>query len=402
MRRRRGFQLTCAAVATTPFTGLDLVWFLSLPDIFLLVAASAVLVSALERGAIDIQRTALLGLFGLCILFGVEVAAIPNAVQPLAGAIWARTRLGNLLLLASVLLTVDSRRDIYVLLRLLCVSLLIVAVLTVLHSVGLVEFGDSVIEPRWIFGYQIPFRRTLGVPMDYGNFGMYMSLGTAYLLYETDQFDNWWALGALPVFLLAVFISQSRSSWLAVGSVVGLILAYKALNIIWGRIRPAFGYSLLAVAVIAVPFAMVGVARWLIAIDPLTLYSRLHAYRTAFSVYLQSPLIGIGRASYFHAYGTEVIHNGVLSILVSFGPLAFVLFLAVYTLAFRTGLQTACRSRTPFLWVTLLAAYAGVSVELMLFDGSYTKILWLTVGLLLSGATVYHSEADRGTVTVRP
>ncbi|WP_246984043.1 O-antigen ligase family protein [Halorientalis marina] len=394
MQIRYGLLFLCVAVIAAPFTGVSIVWFFSISDIFLVLAVGTFLKSMYERSEIRVPHDVAIALVAGVLLFVIEVLSVPNSVVEPKAAAWARTRLGNVLVFAAVVFIAQSREDIHLLLRVLTVSLLGVSLLTILHSMGLVGFGDFVNDPRNVLGYRIPFSRTLGVPMDYGNFGMYMCLGISTLVYESRQSGNRLALAALPVFMLAVFISQSRSTWTAVAAVLAVIAIYDVVQY-WNR----RGISVKPIIGVLVPIVIVGTivfVRIMIQINPLTLRSRIKAYVNGLQIYSQHPLTGIGRATYYFEYGLTVIHNGFLSVLISFGPFALIMLLIVYVLAFRNGVRAVVAGKDPFFWVTIFAAFIGMTVELMLFDGSYTKILWLTMAILcVSSVLVGDGEAVR-------
>jgi len=392
MRRRYPFAFTCLAVATAPFTGVDVVWFFSLSDLFLTLAIGTLGVAVVLDSSIRLPRSTLYVTIAAVSLLSIELIAVPNASNSFLAFQWARTRAGTVMMFLAVIGTVESLHDIHVLLRLLACSLFVVAVLTVLHSLGVVAFGADLLRSRSIFGISVPFQRTLGVPMDYGNFGMYMSLGIAYLVYESVEFRNQWAVGALPVLLLAVLISQSRSTWAAITVVlIGMIAVVLACRARSGdHMVGQRTITLLSVGLF--PVGVLVFVRELIRINPATLASRVDVYQDSYMIYMQHPLNGIGRATYVRVFGNEVVHNGFLSLLVSFGPLALLLFGGIYLATFFLGVRQFRIADRPFLWGTLLAAFFGVSVELMLFDGSWTKILWLVVALIVHGGTVRAAE----------
>jgi hypothetical protein len=290
MRRRYPFVFTCLAVATAPFTGVDVVWFFSLSDIFLTLAIGTLGVSVVRDESIRLpQATLYVAIAGVSLLI-VDLVAVPNASNSVIAFQWARTRAGTVMTFIAVVVTIESRHDIHVLLRLLACSLFLVAVLTIFHSLGVVAFDPDLLRSRSIFGVTIPFPRTLGVPMDYGNFGIYMSLGVAYLMYEFAEFRNLWAAAALPVVLLAVLISQSRSTWAAITVVV---LAMIAVDLACRSRTDDLTVRERTLALLGVSLFPVGLlvfVRELISINPATLASRVGGYHDAFMIYLQHPL----------------------------------------------------------------------------------------------------------------
>lgn len=380
MDRRLLLIVASLAVVSAPFSGVDLFLFFSLSDISVLLGVSLVLHRAL-KGPIELPLSASLVLAAGVVFLATQLFSAVRSTVPVVAVQWSRTLVGVLMLFLVITYAVESRRDVLLLSRVLTVSVVVISVLTELHALELIEFGDKYIRSRSVLGYEIPFKRTLGVPMDYGNFGMYLSAGVGYLLFEIAEFRNRWALASLPVVLLATLISQSRSTWVAVVAVVGiftLFLSYRWVSQFYSTSVANMAVGLLVAAALPVVAKTVEV---LIQIRPLTLQSRVHAVQQSLEVFQSSPFLGIGRYTYFYGYGNEIIHNGFVNVLVSYGVIGFLLFSFVFVYTFLVLIRVASRPARRLHAVAAFAGLVGMTVELFFFDGSFTKILWIQLAV---------------------
>lgn len=383
------FIIVCLTVFAAPFSGVNVLLFLSVSDIMILLGLVVVAYRVLRGETFAFSNSVSLVLLTGSSLLIVQLLTIPRAAVPSAGLQWTRTQAGVLALFLLIVLAVDSRRDVFVLLRVITLSVVTIALLTIAHTVGIVQLGSGYMEPRMVLGYEIPFRRTLGVPMDYGNFGMYLSAGTGYLIFESVEFRNPWAAAGLPLVLLAALISQSRSSWAALAVVIAVFVFYGLY-----RLRAQLSFTsvtnaLFAVAITSSIAGGIAAGNLLIQINPLTLQSRLHAIHESLGILQQAPFLGIGRYTYFNEFGQEIIHNGFINMLVAYGVVGFLLFLGVFVLTVIASVRSFSQPAVRFLGVALFAGFAGMIVELMLFDGSYTKILWIHLALIQSVIAAY-------------
>lgn len=375
------FIVVCLTVAFAPFTGINVVFFLSFSDLFLLLGTGLLLLRFARGTALELPRPTLFVLVAASLFLIVQIVVLPRATDTVIAAQWVRTYIGVLLLFLLIVTTVDSREKLEFMLKRLTLAILIVGILTVIHSLyGVVPFGDRFHASRSIFGFEIPFRRTLGVPMDYGNHGLYMSLATGYLLYEWFENRHTIAILALPIPLLAAFISQSRASWAAVGVVLVIYFFYR----MYQELPESDSIRTVTMGVTGSVFTVLGVmaGRMLIRINPLTLRTRISAILDALQAFQRKPILGVGRYSYYLEYSSgaiqqEVIHNGFISVLVSFGIVGFALFAYVYSKSALVLVRSWARSESGYMPVALFAILAGMTVNIMFFDGTYTKSLWI-------------------------
>jgi hypothetical protein len=114
----------------------------------------------------------------------------------------------------------DPQRYLRVL-RLLMVSVLTLAFFTIVCALFKINpLGAHVsLNPRVFWGAAMPFERHIGVPMSYGEYGLVINsvlpLFWVSVWQKNFLLKRSWALLGLAVLLLAVFITQSRNSWLA-------------------------------------------------------------------------------------------------------------------------------------------------------------------------------------------
>lgn len=376
------FVITCFSIFFAPFSGIDVLIFLSAADILIILGVVILIIRSSRGVPIQIPKSAGLVLLAGGVFLVIQVLTIPRATNSTTAIQWIRTYVGVLAVFLLIVASVDSRRDISILLQTIAISVVVISLLTITQTLGITALGDMYLDSRSIFGLEIPFRRTLGVPMDYGNFGLYLSIGISYLLYEIFHTRNRLAGLFLPIPLLATIISQSRSTWAAIGLVLTIFMIYQLEQFRSHKIShitPWIFWGFLG-TVIAVLALFIG--RILIRINPLTLESRLSNIIHSLDIFLRAPFLGLGRYTFYLEYGDEIIHNGFINILVAYGGIGFLLFLSIYLLTGFMLVRDLSNKESPILIVGLLAAFLGMTVELMFFDGSYTKILWIVLAVI--------------------
>ena len=71
------------------------------------------------------------------------------------------------------------------------------------------------------YGVKIPFFKNTGVPRSYGEYGILMSMAWAYWLVNFDRLAHHLRAVSGILLVAAIFVSQSRSTYLAVLVVTG-------------------------------------------------------------------------------------------------------------------------------------------------------------------------------------
>jgi O-antigen ligase len=208
------------------------------------------------------------------------------------------------------------------------------------------------------------------------------------------------ALGSLTLVL-----TQSRGGLVAYGAVVLVAVLYLAKS----RKTRFWLLALFPIAaVIAVPIIALYSER-AAHFDELTAVSRLVLFGAAFSMFLSSPIIGVGYGNFRELSatmipGTTVLidsHNLYLQLLSETGIVGLGAFLVIMVGMMRLALRQFRCPRTPFDQVIGFGAFAAIVSVLVhglvdfLFIGSpqFGALFWLVLGLLVANELLRTSSA---------
>jgi O-antigen ligase len=198
----------------------------------------------------------------------------------------------------------------------------------------------------------------------------------------------------LSVVLVAVLLSQSRSTWAATG-----VAAFVVVAGYWSKSsRKSRRYATIAavsLAVAVVPF----LARVLIAVRPDTLASRIEQYQEGLEIVLSFPLFGVGFGNIEQFYSEPGnIHSAFLDVTAAAGILAFLLILIIWSVTVLFLIRGIYPSQTKLaLAVGLIASLGAMLIESNLQPG-FTKAPWITLALALS---VYSTSTLRKGISQR-
>jgi exopolysaccharide production protein ExoQ len=206
---------------------------------------------------------------------------------------------------------------------------------------------------------------------------------------------------------IAVIVTGTRGAWVAI---VIVVLLFMLPQISWKR---RFAMAGMALALVVVAFQIPGVAE-LISERAGTALSTGGAGRTdiwsvAGTIYLSSPVLGVGHANFPIAYTPEMVrasdvaswvhleqrgaHNLVILTIVELGPIGLLLLAAfVGPLALRRGWGPEA--------LTVQAALAALLIQALLVDMfTNRKPVWLVIGF--AAGLAYLARRDRATLDDR-
>ena len=264
--------------------------------------------------------------------------------------------------------------------------------------------GATIFEaprPGRAFGIEIPFFKNTGVPRSYGEFGVLMSIAWAYWLVHFRNMTRITRTATGWLLIAAVFISQSRSTYLAI---VVISVAYGVnwtLRNSGAAVRKrAFQFMLIGAvllpvlleAALASPIGRIGFVEALVGRQTFeeNVFVRFFIIRSAIEALLDggmSSLLGISHAVWdanFALPGQDPIalHNHFLSNLVFYGLLGGSASLITFFLWPFIGVvkrQVSIGDRTSL--VALLSLFGGI-VNLHFYEGFFSLILALELALL--------------------
>jgi O-antigen ligase len=202
-----------------------------------------------------------------------------------------------------------------------------------------------------------------------------------------------WPLFVIPVHLLAIFLSASRGSLLAVGAALGALAFFFSST----RIKWAVGLTLFMSALLVM--ALPNRDEWLgsnpftarlttttVDLDNPEAKQRRDLWEVALRTWQANPWMGVGRGNYGLGQGGEAqaigfAHNTYLGLLAETGVLGFATYaMVILTVGLPTLLLAMRRQHSQaslLLAAMLVIALAGVTINIENYRG-----LWLLLALM--------------------
>ncbi|MBI1247750.1 hypothetical protein GC197_07850 [bacterium] len=245
----------------------------------------------------------------------------------------------------------------------MCVFGVYLAVTGICEGLGL--YG--IVFPRYIADPKVGlhFGRARGPMVQSVSYGVYLCgtmLATCLLWARTSSKWRWFILSLVPLFLVAVFFTKTRTVWAGCGVslLVGVFLTMQ------GKARTVLITGMLACAVLAVALksdSIMGLQREGSAQDTRRSVSMRASFTyVSWEMFLDQPLFGHGfsqfrraKLPYLADRNVDLIlesirnydhHNTFLSVLCDLGLVGFIPFIAMYLLWLRSGWRLA-RSDAP-------------------------------------------------------
>jgi putative inorganic carbon (HCO3(-)) transporter len=226
----------------------------------------------------------------------------------------------------------------------------------------------------------------------------------AFAIGGTDTVLRILSRWCLALSAMALLLTQSRGGLMAFVFILLVYVVFMARNRKTRIIRVAL---LLVVCLLAATVAGFFFQR-LGEIDDFTAISRLAIWGGAFTVFVQSPLIGVGFGNLRGLMGgllnlpdgwTGDAHNLYLELLAETGIIGFFIFSALIMLALRAALKQIRRPQSDFCKMIAMAAFGAICGVLVHGTVDYlfhttpqvTALLFLFLGLL--GAQISFHEA---------
>lgn len=274
-------------------------------------------------------------------------------------------------------------------------SIIILSLLTIAEGVSFIKFGARIIPPRTFFGVTIPFNKAVGFNMSDGEFGIMVAPAFLYLLIQFFSKSGFKPLIGRTLMIitigLALFISQSRSTWL------GLVLSIGAVIFMFPK-KKNRKLLLFCAVVLGIVLLLTNIFSFILkgftgeGTYKKNVFARLNAYLLGWDYFKRNPLVGVGHgnATYMVFSRNILIHNQIIDQLASAGILGAIPLLALYIIFFRTALRLYRDAkdneiRVLTIWIT--ASMVHAFTELMLYRGFYSEhIPWYfaVLGILYS------------------
>jgi hypothetical protein len=198
--------------------------------------------------------------------------------------------------------------------------------------------------------------------------------------YQLDAYQRKLIFVCLPLLLLVIIASQSRSSIIAVSGGTAVFILY--------YFDKKFGRSL-TYGGVAVVFSLTAALGILLARQRLqTASGRLSQLRAAYDVFQSNWFSGIGWGNFFPEYFTHVIHFTPANYFISGGVVAGVLFVIVLSYPLVISLRSVIHTCNHYAVIVLTAMYVAVVIELMFYKSTPN------VHLLVIGGFICNSTSD--------
>lgn len=294
--------------------------------------------------------------------------------------------IGILVLFTSFLFMINACKDVRSLSRALKVFVVTTGFLNILYLIGYLPLCPEYLRTVFLYG-GLRLRGLLVDPNAYG--GLLVVAFFLHLPFMHMEPKSWNNRVVFFSLLLGVFLSFSRSAYLAFGAGIALTVVLSPYLRRYTSI--AFICALLLVIFIVLsPYGSVLLGRIL---STSQLVSRAIIVEAALRAFSEHPFIGVGLGSFFELsqdYGLpwkQIVHNTYIWFLVDFGVIGFFLFLLVFLHVFAMGWYLVLsfrQRRDPFFHfaVVVLASLFAMAVFAASIESLYQRHLWMLLGAL--------------------
>lgn len=384
-----------ALILLMPFEGYSLdLGFMYLSGVnALIIVLSVIMLFKLESSRRNLS-SAWVALI-LILLLLIVISTITSEVQ--TGSFrFVVTRTGSVLTFLLVFVIVDNYLEIRRCLFLVLAGALFTSIVVILASTDLAPLMKDYIGPirshgaSSVGGFHTPTVRSSATFGTYVSFGVWVELVFPFLLISAITKggliqNRLLALVSMVFISVAVFLAQSRSTWLALVASISC-----ALFLLVKKRRLKF-----AIVTFSVPlflFAYNCTVQLIILIRDMridTVYNRLSQYKYALHLFLESPIFGLGRDGFTRVFFNDflihkTLHNNFLAVLIAHGITAFIPYLALIFISFYFLYNLVFRVKNNefrLLACGLFAGLFGILVEIQFAEYLAGKGLWLMMAL---------------------
>jgi len=255
---------------------------------------------------------------------------------------------------------------------------------------GFIEPLTNTSAPTSIAGFTLPFVRTIGGPLAYGSYGILLSISLAFCLLSAVSSEKvaqrYLAIILSVVCFLGFIVGQSRSTFLSLSTTICIvtIYVYHQQSVSLGYIfNPLYRLGRVLIPILVVPLSYV-----LYTIRPRSVELRLDQIAVATEQIFSYPLIGSTRELIIFETGGYIIHNVFFATGALFGLPGLLLLISIWILTVRSGITSTLYIRDSALSVVLLAAVLGTTVEVLLYSGLFSKVMWFALSVTVSGSSI--------------
>lgn len=266
------------------------------------------------------------------------------------------------------------------LLKNLYISFGIIFFAFLLSAFGIYSFGyeSNVGRNFGIISFNI--LKTTGIPMSDGRLGSFLNLMFFInFIYGNEIFENKKIRYVFNfLILLFIFLTQSRSTWLATALGLSMYIVFCKRYYILG-ILVAFT-SLLTNSIISNLFtSFKGESTYSSNVDV-----RFEMISQIIKV-VDNPFIGLSHNNVFFTVGdiNAVIHNYFVDIILSYGLFTTIFIYNVYIYILFKLVKNSFKSKTVSLNSVILTSFTAVNTELFFYRGFYNEIVIIIFALFV-------------------
>ena len=280
-------------------------------------------------------------------------------------------------------------------LRATCYVVFAGAVATVALGVVAIKMGLDGAGENFIYG--VPVMRFTGAHVDPNKAAAYMCSALPLGIFAVRHCHSRilrlaFFLGAVTL-VVGVFATFSRGAFVSIAAVLVGVIAYE--------VRSRRSFTVVA-TIIAIGIVLVPRYYWDRVIDlpsafqdttqDWSVYTRMLAARTAWQLFLDNPLLGIGLGNFLTVAASQlfvriVVHNSYLEILTATGIFGLLWFVAMLASGWREAMAGTRRTWTSHpAWMRSLSFYvllSALSIGLSAFFGTmpFRYPLWIPVAI---------------------
>ncbi len=353
---------------------------------------------ALRMGDLPLVLTPIVVPIGLILVSHATTFVV--SISPAADSVDFLFRTSFLLMVLVLPAILRTPRHLELLFRFMLISACISTAVSLMQfglslvSGSVVSFADEAFDRLNVGGIVLPRCTGLMLHPNHASntlgavavVALYLGLGPSLRI---GRRRRWLYLGAFLFLCLGVFLSLSRSGWLALGTATLLVPLIR-----WPRFALPYGASVLALGAVGwISGLLPALIEFVRDMNASSADFRWHIDRIAIQAFLEHPLLGVGvegMLRYFNPYHLQV-HNTYLQALAEmglFGVGAFLLLL--FWMLFRVGRAFRVAQdpvRREWL-IALLLASAVLLVQNMVVMFLWIKFLWFWIALIEAAVVV--------------
>ena len=300
--------------------------------------------------------------------------------------------------------------------KLVLISTCVLALLVIISSVFGIDTGGLNLSGhgRNIGGSFLPYPRSAGIANSFGETGIILCYALSFLLYNTIStsqiISRKVSVVLLLIILFAIFLTQSRSSWLAASTTISTIFLFKIITMYDIRVKTAI---FLLIAGLGIIFLWTEADTLLKFIDLLLGEGRNKqnainrmanfTYGLEFLSHYSQALFGVGAADAGNMIGEYLgegqnshigIHNFFVYQLVSSGIIVLLAWTIIFIISIIILIDISVNGEKQIkhISIPLLASLIATVVELNFYKGFFCEMLSLQLGYYLVVYNIYMSN----------